>query len=89
MTKTKFTINRDGSVTVEYSCHMTEVRVSRTFLCPPNGGYVREKGGGRQVCTALDFTGPALVSPSRAELPALIRREYRRMRAADKKLLDL
>ena len=59
-------------------------RESRTFMCPPDGGYVRELRGDdwKQVCDRLWSMGSTLSCESRDKLPDLIRREYRAMRRA-------
>lgn len=86
--KTKFSKDSYGRVTVEYDCAFTGDRVSRTFTCAQEGGYVWEllKGGDRQqVCDRLGSRGSTLAAASIETLPALIRGEYRAMRRAEKR----
>lgn len=87
--KMKLTIDAAGFVTLEYdenSYWGEGDRVSRVFMCPPDGGYVREMVDGKwvQVCDRLAHLGSTL-SCSRDALPDLIRREYRAMRKAEAK----
>jgi hypothetical protein len=81
---TKTTINADstGNVTISYIDIFGE-RVTREFTCPVAGGYVRE--GDRQVCERLSNMGNTLRCGQRSDLINLIRREYRAMRAAEKR----
>ena len=87
--KMKLTTDEMGYVTIAYddTDWKGNTRVSRTFMCPPDGGYVREHqrdGDWRQVCDKLYGQGSTLMAPSRDALPEVIRREYRAMRRADK-----
>ena len=89
--KARFTTDSAGRVTVAYDnqFHWTgeTVRVERTFTCPQDGGYVREKmsnGNWEQVCDKLAGMGNTLSCSSREALIDLIRREYRAMRRAEK-----
>ena len=84
--KAKFSTDIAGRVTVEYDSG--DVRVSRTFTCPQEGGYVRERlSGGRweQVCEKLTSRGSTLACASREKLIDLIRAEYKEMRRAEKR----
>lgn len=90
--KTKFSVDESGRVTIEYddAFHWSgeTERVTRTFICPHNGGYVREKmsnGNWEQVCESLAGTGNTLSCASRAQLIELIRAEYRAMRREEKR----
>lgn len=86
MTKTTFTADTTGRVTLSYD--QDGERVTRDFSCPVGGGYViefRRNGSTQQVCRRLSSMGETLYSSSRAGLLDLIRREYRAMRAAQKR----
>jgi len=88
MTKAKFTVD-NGNVTLAYDVEDYDgvTRVERTFVCPADGGYVREyrDGDWKQVCDRLDHMGSTLYCSSRDNLPAMIRREYQAKRRADKR----
>lgn len=62
-------------------------RVTRTFFCPDDGGYVREyrNGDWKQVCVRLNYMGSTLRCSSRDKLLTLIRREYKAMRREEKR----
>lgn len=81
MAKTRITTDTNGSVTIEYDHAIHDERITRTFRCPVDGGYVRE--GNSQVCDRLQSRGSTLMCSSRSALPGLIRREYRAMRRAE------
>ena len=86
MTKTKITTDAMGSVTISYE-HDGRI-ATRAFSCPVGGGYVVELllgGDTRQVCRRLSSMGETLYCAGRAGLADLIRREYRAMRAAQKR----
>jgi hypothetical protein len=90
--KTKFTLNTNGSVTVESDNLFSGERDERTYFCPANGGYVRQNvgrnGNHAQVCEKLNHTGSTLsCSASGAPLLTLIRREYNARRRADLRIL--
>lgn len=76
-----------GSLTVAYDDEMSGARMERTFTCPFDGGWVCEEttSGRVQVCDRLSHRGSTLRAGSRAALADLIRREYRAMRAAEKR----
>jgi hypothetical protein len=86
--KTKF-ILLNGAVSISYDDQ--GVRVNREFICPIEGGYVRERVGNdfgngyRQVCRKLSTRGDTLMS-TRDSLLADIRREYRAMKRAEKSI---
>lgn len=81
MTKTSITTDWTGRVTISYDDRYSGERVTREFSCPVDGGYVRDQDG-KQVCERLCSLGSTLWA-SRAELAAVIRREYRAMRRAE------
>ena len=88
----KITIDSAGYVTLEYddTDYLDDTtRVSRVFICPLEGGYVRELIGGewKQVCDKLARMGSTLSCSSRERLAALIRREYGAMRRAEKRAM--
>jgi hypothetical protein len=86
MARTQITTDDYGYVTISYDHYYTGDRVTRTFFCPPDGGYVRESCDGYpQVCERLASMGNTLLAGSRETLPKLIRREYQAMRAAEKR----
>ena len=62
-------------------------RVNRIFRCPLDGGYVLEHRDNdwKQVCDKLYGMGSTLMSPSRADLANVIRREYQAMRRAEQR----
>lgn len=85
--KTKFTTDFASRVTIAYD-HEFSGRIERTFSCPPNGGYVVEmfkNGDSSQVCDRLAHRGSTLRCANRENLLALIRREYRAMRAVERR----
>jgi hypothetical protein len=82
MDRMRLTVDSAGRVTLTYTDPIDDVRRERTFVAPEAGGYIRElrrDGSSTQPCGALASTGDTLIG-SRADLPAIIRREYRRMR---------
>jgi hypothetical protein len=90
--RTRYTKDAAGRVTIAYDdeAHWTgeTVRIERTFTCPEDGGYVREKmsnGNWEQVCDKLAGMGNTLSCSSRDKLIDLIRAEYRAMRRAEKR----
>jgi hypothetical protein len=88
MSRMQLTTDTYGRVTIAYTEALYDERVIRTFTCPTDGGYVREllmTGGDRQPCDGLARTGNTLKCASLDALPALIRAEYRRMRAAERR----
>ena len=87
--RAKFTTNKFGYVTLSYDIEDYDGvrRVERIFICPADGGYVREHrhGGWKQVCDHLSYMGSTLFCPRRDDLPAMIHREYQTMRRAEKR----
>ena len=77
--KAKITTDAQGYVTLSFDHALSGERVTETFSCPLDGGYVRDSKG-RQVCDALATTGSTLRCSGRDNLINVIRREYRRMR---------
>ena len=82
----------DNGQTVELTCQdpYTETDWVRTFWVPAHGGYVRqitdERPGtlGYQVCERLGSRGATLTATP-DNLAKVIRREYRRKRARDRR----
>jgi len=77
--KAKITADAQGYVTLSFDHPLTNERLTETFGCPLDGGYVRDSKG-RQVCDALATTGSTLRCSGRDNLIHVIRREYRQMR---------
>jgi hypothetical protein len=86
----RLTVLPSGAVELEYSDGLTGARVQRLYTCPDRGGYVHEEyaGGWRQTCERLSSTGITLEASSREALPELIRREYKRMKANEKRRMQ-
>lgn len=86
--KTTINIDHADDVVISYDEESGE-RVTRTFTCSREGGYVYEclaSGDRRQVCDKLRSRGSTLSAGGRgAQLAQVIRREYRAMRAAEKR----
>lgn len=89
MGRMRLTTDEQGRVTLSYDeewCGETR-RVTRTFVCREEGGYVWERddaGNRRQPCERLASTGSTLHCSGRDRLPEVIRREYRAMRRAER-----
>ena len=79
--KTQFQTLPNGNVVLSFDHPIYGDRVTREFMCPVNGGYVKYWDGKdwKQICDGLMSSGNTLRSPSRDQLPALLRREYRKM----------
>ena len=76
----------DGSTVVAaFDCPLTGDRETHRYHIPHQGGYVREGAGGAQVCELLSNRGVTLIASSPTHLLAVIRREYRRLVAANRK----
>lgn len=85
--KTSIKTTSTGSVVLSFDNESGE-RETRLFFCPAEGGYIREamdNGDARQVCESLDRMGVTLWAPRKDLLESVIRREYERMRAAEKR----
>ena len=88
--KTTITTTDHGHVNIEFDT-MDGRRRSMQISCPTTGGYVyeiRPDGSTTQVCEKLAGSGSTLTAKSRADLPDLVRREYRRMRRAEKREME-
>lgn len=89
MTTQRMHLTSDGfRTTIRYTDALTGERVQRKFRAPVGEvGYVRELIAGRsdcpQVCERLAGMGVTLMA-SAESLPRVIRREYRRMVAAER-----
>ena len=78
-----------GVVTLRYYDTVAREVRTRQFVVPADGGYVLEllaKGDCRPGY--LTQGGAPLIAESSAELADVIRREYRRMRAAERRLVS-
>lgn len=82
--RAKFTVDC-GCVIVERDDPIEGGRTRRTYHVPNGGGYVRDDRG-EQVCEGLHSRGATLRSSEKG-LSSLIRREYRRRIASDRKHL--
>jgi hypothetical protein len=81
-------IKANGNLVVlTYVESMTDESVTREFMVPSTGGYVREwiRGDWKQVCNGLAQTGETLTAADPVHLLKLIRGEYRAMRRAEKR----
>lgn len=88
MSKMQITIGDSGHVELAYTEADSGDQIARTFTCPVDGGYVREfktDGDLKQVCDKLSSQGSTLMASSRATLADVIRREYKAMRASEKR----
>lgn len=89
MLKAKFTSHGADSITVEYVDGFTDQKNFRTFI--KNGSYVYELIGmnarPHQVCERLSSQGSTLMCVDGQDFAEKIRSEYRKMRAADKKVM--
>lgn len=80
--KTKINLTEGWTVLVEYDSPFMGDRITREFMAPAAGGYVREwvSGDWKQVCDLLSSRGPTLYLQKGASLIGMIRHEYRAMR---------
>lgn len=80
----RLTVTDYGSVVIRYWDDLRDSMVEREFSVPRLTGtaYVRE--GDRQVCDGLASMGRTLLCTA-AQLPDVIRSEYRRMRRAERR----
>lgn len=88
MARMKMTDHGQDGCTIEYTDVESDARFVRTFVAPAAGGYVREifdpMKEGRQVCEKLSSAGVTLMwRPAMGHLSDLIRKEYKKARAAD------
>jgi hypothetical protein len=87
MARTTITTTQPGYVTLSYDDEFGN-RITREFFCSDKpAAYVREwrkDGNHTQPCGALSRTGSTLMCDGYANLLAVIRREYRAMRRAEK-----
>lgn len=88
MARMKMTDHSESSCTIQYTDVDTDLQFVRTFTAPAAGGYVREifdpMKDGQQVCEKLSSAGVTLMwRPTMGHLSDLIRKEYKKARAAD------
>ena len=85
MERMKITTHGTGSLTIEYENEF-DIHEVRTFVV--RGRYVYElfgfNGGEQQVCDRLSSRGETLMATDET-LTDVIRREYKAMRAAEKR----
>jgi hypothetical protein len=67
------------------SCLGGTVRREHHFRAAEGGGYLYEVGTGRQLCDGFEASGPTLLWGGRGRLVDFLRREYRQMRAAERR----
>jgi hypothetical protein len=86
-TKTTFEELATNRCVVSYTDPCDGCRITREFFAPSEGGYVRENDGQQypQVCEELASMGNTLKWRPGHPLMDLIRREYRRMRAGERR----
>lgn len=79
---------QESIIVTEYDDCITGERRRREFMVPANGGYIREwvRGDWKQVCDGLSDRGATLYLGAGGNLLAVIRREYRAMRRAEKSI---
>ena len=88
----KLTVDEFGRVTIRFYNELFDEHRRHTYTCPEKGGYVVEilaDGSTIQPCRKLAHTGHTLIATSRADLPDLIRREYRALRRETRRILDI
>ncbi len=83
---TTIKLTESGTVVLSYVDGLGDAQRDE-FMVPHGGGYVRRWDGRRSEWTQVfggigSYTGQALECGSREQLPALIRREWRRARKA-------
>jgi hypothetical protein len=81
--RTKITADGDNYCTIEFENPYGET--TRIVARAPNaGGYVRDQND-HQLCARLAYRGDTLTWNGQRPLVDLIRREYRAMRAAERR----
>jgi len=87
--KTTIEIQAENRCTIQFTDGLTGELVSLELFAPAKGGSVKvEARGYPQICERLASTGNALTwSPSIGPLCELVRREYRKRRAAERRAL--
>ena len=76
-----------GVVTLRYYDTVAREVRTRQFVVPADGGYVLELLAKGDCRPGYLTQGAPLIAESSAELADVIRREYRRMRAAERRLV--
>lgn len=76
--RTKIFSDQLGYVTVRQWDDIKEKYVETTYVCPENGGYVRNSDTGHQICDGLERLGDTLECNNLENLLTLIRKEYRK-----------
>lgn len=80
--RTKITADGSRFCTIKFECAHTGEMRTIVASAPHDGGYVRDQSG-NQLCEHLCSMGSTLTWNGRGTVADLIRREYRRMRAAE------
>jgi hypothetical protein len=88
MKKTVIKALDDSRVEMSYTDSFTGERREYYFYAPASGGYVRYGPNNKQICEKLSFAGPTLQWSGKSPLVNLIRREYRAMRAAERREME-
>ena len=88
MTKTTITSQDDRHVTLSFDCESSGERTTLDIWAPMPGAnglsYVRYNGD-KQLCNGLSSRGETLSYQAGTKLVDLVRREYRAMRATEKR----
>lgn len=87
--KSKITVNANRSVTVERDDIYSGERTQRTYFVGAASGlgyvhYYTPSGGTSQICDGMRSSGATLMA-SRDSLPAVLRRELRKLNASKSK----
>lgn len=88
-TKTRIEDIAENRCRITYRSALTDELVALELFAPSRGGYVKVDDGRQypQICERLAATGNTLMwSASDGRLADMVRREYRRMRAAEKRI---
>jgi len=88
-TRTQIEDIAENRCRITYQDAHSDEFVTMELFAPSSGGYVKVNDGRRfpQICERLAATGSTLDwSPAHGRLSDMIRREYRRMRAAEKRI---
>jgi hypothetical protein len=79
--KTQIKAISDSRVIIKFACLITDDVYEYDIWAPSSGGYVRYNGD-HQLCERLGSMGSTLMWSGKEPLVNMIRKEYRRFRAA-------